>query len=137
MANHDEFYRVYNIYGYSGNLHEKPSVYFLTDTHFGRITQKYDDDPTNVGRMAPMERQLGTYEYHIINTMMLGPPCCYEYWEDTATGNQQEIHRSRNLITVVRDWGPERLTPTVLALLAESITNFPRLKERERPGFRG
>jgi hypothetical protein len=49
MAYAPEFYIPENIIGYTGVLHKNPTVYFLSATHYGHITQVHDDW-TNVGR---------------------------------------------------------------------------------------
>lgn len=51
MAYRDDFYHVDNIYGYSGSLHEFPTVYFLSSEEFGHITQEHVTSQ-NVGRQA-------------------------------------------------------------------------------------
>jgi hypothetical protein len=49
MAYRDDFYHVDNILGYSGNLQEFPTVYFLTSKEYGHITQEHGYGQ-NVGR---------------------------------------------------------------------------------------
>jgi hypothetical protein len=49
MGYRDDFYCVDNIIGYSGSLHEFPTVYFLTSKEYGHITQEHGYGQ-NVGR---------------------------------------------------------------------------------------
>ena len=56
----DDFYRRENIIGYTGDLRNSPTVYFLSvpwrgfgtyyNCEYGHITQDYPDNPDNVGR---------------------------------------------------------------------------------------
>ncbi|MBE3636978.1 hypothetical protein [Mangrovicoccus algicola] len=137
MGYRDDFYKVYNIYGYTGDLRARPSVYFLTDTHFGRITQHHAD-AANIGRMSVCETDMVGHHYFIENQSdRTGREVAVEEFRHPTNGATIHIHTSRNPITVVRDWDKDQLTPRVLALLAASITNFQDLKVCERPGYRG
>ncbi len=49
MAYAPEFYIPENIIGYTGVLNKNPTVYFLSKTHYGHITQVHDEW-RNVGR---------------------------------------------------------------------------------------
>ena len=49
MGYRDDFYVVGNMYGYTGKINEKPTVYFKTDTEYGRITQDHEHK-NNIGR---------------------------------------------------------------------------------------
>ena len=49
MAYRDDFYHADNIIGYSGTLHEFPTIYFLTAKEYGHITQEHGYGQ-NVGR---------------------------------------------------------------------------------------
>ena len=49
MAYAPEFYIPDNIIGYTGVLNKNPTVYFLSTTHYGHITQVHDEW-RNVGR---------------------------------------------------------------------------------------
>ena len=49
MAYAPEFYIPENIIGYTGVLNKNPTVYFLSATHYGHITQVHDEW-RNVGR---------------------------------------------------------------------------------------
>jgi hypothetical protein len=51
VAYEPEFYKPGNIIGYTGVLNKNPTVYFLSATHYGHITQVHDDWQ-NVGREA-------------------------------------------------------------------------------------
>lgn len=53
MAYAADFYIPENIIGYTGVLHKNPTVYFLSATHYGHITQVHDDW-RNVGRETIM-----------------------------------------------------------------------------------
>jgi hypothetical protein len=49
MGYRDDFYKAENMIGYTGTLHEFPTVYFLTKKEYGHITQKHPHSQ-NVGR---------------------------------------------------------------------------------------
>ena len=49
MAFKDDFYTKENIIGFTGDLHNNPTVYFKTDDHVGRITQEHFRE-INIGR---------------------------------------------------------------------------------------
>ena len=49
MAYASDFYTPENIIGYTGVLNKNPTVYFLSATHYGHITQVHDEW-RNVGR---------------------------------------------------------------------------------------
>jgi hypothetical protein len=55
-----DFYVPDNIIGYTGVLQKNPTVYFLSKTHYGHITQVHDDWQ-NVGREAIYA--LGQYSF--------------------------------------------------------------------------
>ena len=63
MGYRDDFYNAENIIGYTGDIDDGPTVYFLRDLGayklYGRITQKHDH-PKNIGREEV--RQADTYE---------------------------------------------------------------------------
>lgn len=51
MGYRDDFYTAENVIGYSGKLHDFPTVYFQTAAEAGHITQKHGTSQ-NVGRQA-------------------------------------------------------------------------------------
>jgi hypothetical protein len=87
------FYIPENIVGYTGVLNKNPTVYFLSKTHYGHITQVHDDW-TNVGRelVCPNASYgFGNYDGERLFEM------------DTARGMQ---HTSRSPITLVGSGTP-------------------------------
>ena len=52
MAAYDYFYDFNNFIGYTGDLNANPTLYFMDNTHYGRITTAHSN-PKNVGRAAP------------------------------------------------------------------------------------
>lgn len=110
MGYRDDFYMVQYIIGYSGALHDFPTVYFQKGDEYGHITQKHDI-PQNVGRME-VRKSKG---YWIGNEMVKGTLKLVE------KENGKIFHESRSTLTKVDTFDPkERDT---VALLAQSIYN--------------
>lgn len=60
MAYAPEFYIPENVIGYTGVLNRNPTVYFLSATHYGHITQVHDEW-LNVGRETVRSNALYTF----------------------------------------------------------------------------
>jgi len=90
MAYRDDFYCAENILGYSGSLHEFPTVYFLTSKEYGHITQEHGYGQ-NVGRQQ-VEDAAG---YTIGNEPVNGTPKLLE------KVNGRVFHESRTTLTKV------------------------------------
>ena len=52
MADYDYFYTFENFIGHTGDIQNNPTLYFMDNTHYGRITTQHNN-PANVGRAAP------------------------------------------------------------------------------------
>lgn len=110
MGYRDDFYMVQYIIGYSGKLHDFPTVYFQKGKEYGHITQKHDI-PQNVGRMEVKSSD----NYWIGNEVVDGNLKLVE------KENGAVFHESRSTLTRVNVFDPnERDT---VALLAQSIYN--------------
>ncbi|GAA5165105.1 hypothetical protein [Viridibacterium curvum] len=98
MGYRDDFYMVQYIIGYTGNLNDFPTVYFIKGKEFGHITQKHDESQ-NVGRMEVYASD----GYTIGNKMV-----------EKIRG--KVMHTSRSTLTKVDVFAPaEKETVTLLA----------------------
>ncbi len=52
MADYDYFYKFENFIGYTGDLANNPTLYFMDKSYYGRITTQHRH-ANNVGRAAP------------------------------------------------------------------------------------
>ena len=116
MGYRDDFYAVWNIIGYTGALHDFPTVYFVSpDLGLGgHITQRHPDS-NNVGRQEVFP--LAGYEYG--NKHHDGRYCFVESWPDGG------FHASRNVLNEI---DPEKPDMRTLSILAKAITNCPEEK---------
>ena len=110
MGYRDDFYMVQNIIGYTGNLNDFPTVYFLKGSEYGHITQKHGDSQ-NVGRMEVYS----STTYTIGNELVDGTMKLVEKVDG------QSIHTSRSTLTRVDVFAPAQRD--TVALLAQSIYN--------------
>lgn len=124
MGYRDDFYISDNIIGYTGNVHEDPTVYFA-EMHFdgervifGHITQSH---PTrsNIGR----EMLRASKDYEIDNMDFGNGPVGVENMPDTG-----EFHISRSTFYWIY-----QCTPQQKAVLAGAIARFPELKGQTGP----
>jgi hypothetical protein len=116
MGYRDDVYAVWNIIGYTGQLHDFPTVYFVaTDLGFGgHITQKHGS-PNNVGRQEVFP--LAGYTYG--NEDYAGKRRLVERWPGGG------FHASRNLLIEVDQAKPDMRTVSVLA---QAIKDYPNEK---------
>lgn len=121
MPPEQDLYVLANIIGYTGKPLDYPTVYFLSDTHYGHITQKHPDI-ANVGREPALDKS--KYSYYPRATRKNPPHECsydddtehlYEYDQKT-----QLMHCSRNILT-------DNIAE-VMDLLAASIRANPGVK---------
>lgn len=139
----EDFYIYANIFGYTGDLHDRPTVYFSSDVEGGslylrkvaRITQKYPTDPNNIGRGTVFT--LGFYYCkNVLNVWSTVRPLnpriiLHEYYSDFVwstdmfwTKDENKLkyleHRSRTALTLANK--------TNRHLLARAIINQPNRK---------
>ena len=110
MGYRDDFYMVQNIIGYTGDLKSFPTVYFLTATEYGHITQKHDI-PQNVGRM-----EVASAVGYWIGNEMVGSTL-----KLVEKMNGKIMHESRSTLTKVDTFDPSQ--KDTVALLASAIYN--------------
>lgn len=110
MGYRDDFYMVQYIVGYSGSLHDCPTVYFRKGDEYGHITQKHPC-PQNVGRMEVRR----SADYWIGNERVNGTLRLVEKDDGVA------FHESRSTLTQVDVFAPGQ--KDTVALLAQSIYN--------------
>lgn len=123
-----DFYTPENIIGFTGKLHESPTVYFRDGDEFGHITQAHQYD-WNVGR-EPVDRQIrGRRYYYIENWQVNNAPKAVEYFVDRS-GRIDVFHCSRNQFI---DCG--RANIDQLAILASAIWRFHERKAGRPAGF--
>ena len=117
MGYRDDFYKAGNIIGYSGNLHDCPTVYFQKGGLWGHITQRHGL-PQNVGRHALRDNAFyEAHTYEITN-------------EDTGNGirlveklDGKIFHESRSTLTEVN-----HLQFQTLHILAQALIKNPNEK---------
>ncbi len=127
MAYCDNLYNIGNIIGYTGQLHDFPTVYFKCDQQdiVGHITQRHEY-PQNIGRQEPMP--LGGIPYSIRNVVnSKGELVAKEYYGNYA------FHTSRGtftaLGTAIRPGQGPMLDMAVVNILAQAIRNNPNEKQ--------
>jgi len=126
MGYRDDFYVAPNMYGYTGDIDDNPTVYFKTATEHGRITQDHPRKD-NIGRDVVK----GNEGYSIGNvTDDNGVLRSVEYDEyveyDRATFDR--MHRSRGPLVLI---GPTT-SDGDRALLSQSIWRHTELKKNRR-----
>ncbi|HTZ75283.1 MAG TPA: hypothetical protein VMB47_15275 [Candidatus Aquilonibacter sp.] len=105
-----DFYVPENIIGYTGVLQKNPTVYFMSQTHYGHITQVHDDWQ-NVGREAIYP--LGRYAFaNMVVSMGSEKKVCLV--EQDAARNMG--HTSRSAMILIRSGQavPPELTHAIM-----------------------
>ena len=130
MGYRDDFYVAPNMYGYTGDIDDNPTVYFKTATEHGRITQ---DHPRrgNIGRDVVK----GNEGYSIGNvTDDNGVLRSVEYDEyveyDRATFDR--MHRSRGPLVLLSDTTDDAARVILSSILSQSIWRYTELKKNRR-----
>ena len=127
MGYRDDLYQVWNIIGHTGNLHDFPTVYFVSPelNLGGHITQRHGS-PNNVGRQEVFS--LTGYTYG--NETYEGRFRLVERWPDGG------IHPSRNPLHEIDQANPDMNTVAILAMAIRNNPNEKYISEM-RPGDRG
>ena len=126
MGYRDDFYDAYNIIGYTGSLHEKPTVYFKYGKEFGHIMQSHTAQ-YNVGR-EEVQEEFGGLKYVIENVTKNGEEVAIERLVNPATGKTEfEFHSSRSKFI-----DTSHANVAVFAILAQSIEKFTAKKTKTR-----
>ena len=133
MGYRDDLYNIGNIIGYTGSLHDFPTVYFRCDRLglAGHITQKHDR-PQNVGRHEPFE----TIGYSIRNKYdaekgkLVAKEYFYAYAFHTSRGAYTEIG------TAVRPGRGEFIDMHAINILATAIARNTDQKQMSTIGDR-
>jgi hypothetical protein len=125
MTYRDDFYVVGNMYGYTGQVNDNPTVYFVSATEHGRITQDHPRTE-NIGRDVVKSIE----GYSIGNEPDAnGVLRCLEYDEyvgyDRATFDKS--HRSRGALVLISE-----TAAADRAVLAQSIWRHTELKKNRR-----
>jgi hypothetical protein len=114
MGYEDEFYRAENIIGYTGDINNKPTVYFQTTSQYGRITQAHPK-VDNIGRNKVRSIAADNYTWKNVDVPGKGKRMV-EY------RNGQKFHTSRNFFIEVTDETRD--------LLAAAITTYENAKSK-------
>ena len=112
MADFDYFYTFENFIGYTGDISVAPTLYFMNEAYYGRITTQHGHQQ-NVGRAAP--KLLNGYKYD-------------NCWVDRGEGDEWRLveentrfgksHTSRNYLIKCEDAAMRaRVKPMVLLLI--------------------
>jgi hypothetical protein len=112
MGYRDDFYTPDNCVGYTGDLHNFPSVYFLTDKEYGHITTKHGY-LQNVGR-AEVKSNEG---YTIGNETIAGERRLVERIDSHI------IHQSRGVLTMLG-----QMSANDKAVMYQVIWQYPNEK---------
>lgn len=124
-----DLYCQMNIIGYTGSIHQNPTVYFLSDTHFGHITQ-YHKLNYNIGREPVCERiPVPGFHYEIKNTVKNGVETGGEYGVADDGSWEYCIHPCRSKFIDCSRSGMK-----TFALLAQAIWRFPAVKTGKQRG---
>lgn len=124
-----DFYVRENIIGYTGALHESPTVYFKSDKEFGHITQAHGKRD-NVGREVvgnAKEKMNGHHYKYVIHNIVDkdGNEVSVEEYVHARTGNTSHIHTSRTKFTDI-----SRVGIKAFDILTQSIWQHPSLKKK-------
>ena len=135
MPYRPDFYIPENIVGYTGDLHNDPTVYFETYTEHGRITQAHHN-VDNIGRNEVRQNVLFVLE---------GQECTlyrYEGGNIEQAGVACEFYATRDGETILDDFYHESRNPLIIAdapaipILAAAIDLHNELKRKSRPNDR-
>jgi hypothetical protein len=145
MAYRPDFYTADNIIGYTGDIDNNPTVYFLTDLEYGHITQAHRDTD-NVGREEvglrewvmcrdlndadfPGYTKISKFRYDFGNRTDPEGARLVEFYRDTSNHNSGIIfHESRSEFVDVHT-----LNATQTAALAAAIASKQEKKIYQDP----
>ncbi|MEM7212430.1 MAG: hypothetical protein AAF479_11145 [Pseudomonadota bacterium] len=128
MGYRDDFFKADHIIGYTGKIDKLPTVYFRREVEngfeFGRITQHYPDDKTNVGRgVVRIARDYKIYNFQVKESFLLlfskTVTHSFEYYEKNVR------HESRSAFV-----GADDFKQNDINLLTQSIVKFTTIKTR-------
>lgn len=119
MAYRDDFYTIENVVGFTGNIQDNPTVYFMTDDEAGHITQIHDNKK-NIGRGMVLDTE--GYSMKNIYDAKMGKFHLVELMGDKI------IHPSRNPFVAVPNLDNR---PNEKALFQKAILKFKEVKIRE------
>jgi hypothetical protein len=131
MAYRPDFYTEVNIVGYTGDLRNYPTVYFISDSgEYGHITQDHSQRD-NIGR-----ERVSNSDHYVMSNAPLFPT-----GNRTKVHQLQEVERDANRHITMRHTSRNEFTTVYRhpahdpdrAILATAIINHPNLKERYQP----
>jgi hypothetical protein len=134
MVYRHDFYDVQNIYGYSGDIERNPTVYFLSATEHGRITQDHHNS-ANIGRDVVKRNEGYTFWDELddkgkLRTVEQEKFVGYEEFGEHNVFNK--VHRSRNVLVLLSDTTDAEARANLRSLLSQSIWRYTELKENRR-----
>lgn len=115
----DDFYTIENVVGFTGNIQDNPTVYFMTEDEAGHITQVHDVED-NIGRGMVVSSK--GYSMKNIYNSKKGIFQLVELIGDKI------IHPSRNPFVAVPNLENR---PSEKALFEKAILKFKEIKIRE------
>ena len=127
MAAYDYFYTFENFIGYTGDLSSHPTLYFVSNEYYGRITTQHSNE-SNVGRSAPKLLKGYTFRNRMMNTS--GGRELRLFERNTRLGKR---HKSRNAQTeCVNPNDRARVKARVLYLISVNTEVKPKDDEDSR-----
>ncbi len=114
MGYRDDFYTTGNVIGYTGKISEKPTVYFESDSEYGRITQDHPNK-NNIGRNKVRSKEGHSMANETINGVI--------HAVERVGGKQ--THRSRNKFITM-----EGISRDDRAVLYQAILTFEEAKPK-------
>jgi hypothetical protein len=124
MGYRDDFYVVENMSGYTGDIHDNPTVYFYSYEEHGRITQDHHRKD-NIGRDV-VKTNTGHSIEKVYDDKGVLRSVFYERFEGYRVFDIR--HRSRGQLV----WISETTTAGDWALLSQSIWRYTELKKNRR-----
>lgn len=126
-----DLYCPMNIIGYTGSIHNNPTVYFLNATYYGHITQDHDEK-WNIGRQGVGDRIIAPgFHYEIKNYLRNGIEVGGEFGVADDGSWEYRAHPCRGKYIDCSRKGMK-----TFALLSQAIWRFPA-KKGEEPRGRG
>lgn len=122
-----DLYCQMNIIGYTGSIHQNPTVYFLSDTHYGHITQHHKLN-SNIGREQVGDRiPMAGFHYELKNFLKNGVEIGGEYGVADDGSWERRIHTCRSKFIDCSRAGMH-----TFAMLSQAIWRFPAMKVGEQ-----
>ena len=126
MGYRDDFFVVENMYGYTGDLHNDPTVYFMSNTEHARITQDHDHKD-NIGRDVVKSNETYSIE-NLPDENNADRIRAMEFEYNPLFDAEIRVHKSRNPLVLIT----ATTTDADRAILSQSIWKYTELKTNRR-----